>query len=151
LLLPGVDGGGVYWTVIGTKKDKTTVAGDIFSFGVAGAEPVANPEISQTSKTAQPPPTLSWENQCNTKFKAWFGNSADLQKPGAKKIAFSFAVKDPNGNQGVFTKVLTSSQWSSIRRLGGDVTGAVLYWYVESSDTLGRQKITDVMTFVLTD
>ena len=35
--------------------------------------------------------------------------------------------------------------------IGGDVTGAVLYWYVESSDLLGRQKNTDVMTFVLTD
>jgi hypothetical protein len=151
LLLPGVDGGVVYWTVIATKKDKTTVAGDIFSFHVAGAEPVANPEISQTSKTTLPPPTLSWENQCNTKFKAWFGNGADFQKGGVKKVAISSSVKDPNENQGIFSKGLTSGQWSSIRKLGGDVTGAVLYWYVESWDALGRQKKTDVMTFVLTD
>ena len=85
LLLPGSDGGVVYWTVIGAKKDKTTVAGDIFSFEVAGAEPVANPGISQTSKTTLPPPTLSWENQCNTKFKVWFGNSAGIQNGCRKK------------------------------------------------------------------
>jgi len=151
LLLPGVDGGVVYWTVIGAKKDKTTVAGDIFSFEVAGAEPVANPDISPTSKTALPPPTLSWENQCNTKFKAWFGNSADLQKGVGRRVAISYGVQDPNENQGIFTNVLTSSQWSSIRRLGGDVTGAVLYWYVESADALGRKNKTEVMTFTLTD
>jgi hypothetical protein len=151
LLLPGIDGGTVYWTVIATKKDKTRVEGDVFSFDVAGAEPVANPEISQTSKTTLPPPALSWENQCNTKFKAWFGNSADIQTGVGKKVAISASVQDPNENQGVFTKVLTSSQWSSIRKLGGNVTGAVLYWYVESWDALGREKKTDVMSFTLTD
>ena len=151
LLLPGADGGGIYWTVIGTKKNKTTVKSDVFFFDVGGAEPVANPEMSHTSKTTLPPPALSWENQCNTKFKAWFGNGADFQKGGVKKVALSFKVIDPNGNQGIFSKELTSGQWSSIRKLGGDVTGAVLYWYVESWDALGRQKKTDVMTFVLTD
>ncbi len=151
LLLPGPDGGVVYWTVIGTKKDKTTVAGNVFSFEVAGAEPVANPEISQTSKTTLPPPTLSWENQCNTKFKAWFGSRADFQNGGGRKVAVSFRVNDPNENQGISTVTLTSGQWSSIRKLGGNVTGAVLYWYVESWDALGREKKTDVMSFVLTD
>ncbi len=151
LLLPGVDGGVVYWTVIGIKKDKTTVAGNVFSFEVAGAEPVANPEISQTSKTALPPPTLSWENQCNTKFKAWFGSRADFQNGGGRKVAVSFRVSDPNENQGISTITLTSSQWASIRRLGGDVTGAILYWYVESWDALGREKKTDVISFTLTD
>ena len=151
LLLPGPDGGVVYWTVIGAKKDKTTVAGNVYSFEVSGAGPVANPEISQTSKTTLPPPTLSWENQCNTKFKAWFGNSADIQTGVGKKVAISYNVQDPNENQGIFARVLTSSQWSSIRRLGGNVTGAVLYWYVESWDALGRRNKTAVMSFTLTD
>jgi hypothetical protein len=151
LLFPGVDGGLIYWTVIATKKDKTRVEGDVFFLEVAGAEPVANPAMSHTSKGTFPPPTLSWENQCNTKFKAWFGNSANLQTSGAKKVAISTSVKDPNGNQGISTVTLTSGQWTSIRKLGGNVTGAVLYWYVESWDTLGREKKTDVMSFVLTD
>lgn len=124
---------------------------DVFSFDVAGAEPVANPEISHTSKSTLPPPVLSWENRCNTKFKAWFGNGADFQRQGIKKTAVSFEIKDPSGNGGVFTQELTSGQWSSIRKLGGDVTGAVLYWYVESSDVFGRKKKTDVTPFVLTD
>ena len=68
-----------------------------------------------------------------------------------KKVAISYNVQDPNENQGIFTRVLTSGQWSSIRKLGGNVTGAVLYWYVESWDALGREKKTDVMSFVLTD
>jgi hypothetical protein len=151
LLLPGPDGGVVYWTVIGAKKDKTTVAGNVYSFEVSGAGPVVNPEISQTSKTTLPPPTLSWENQCNTKFKAWFGNSTDIQTGVGKKVAISYNVQDPNENQGIFTRALTSSQWSSIRRLGGNVTGAVLYWYVESWDALGRRNKTAVTSFTLTD
>jgi len=137
--------------VIGTKREKTTVAGDLFSFDVAGAEPVANPEMSHTSKATLPPPALSWENQCNTKFKAWFGNTADVQTGRGKRVSLSFSVQDPNENQGIFTKELTSSHWSSIRRLGGNVTGAVLYWYVESWDALGREKKTGVMSFTLTD
>ena len=51
-----------------------TVTLTISGTGTAGAEPVANPVISHTSKTTQPPPTLSWENSGNTKFKVWFGN-----------------------------------------------------------------------------
>ncbi len=132
-------------------SNESTVTVTLVGTGTAGAEPVGNPVISETSKSALPPPTLSWENLGNTKFKAWFGNVADFQNKGVRKIALSFKIQDPNANQGVFTVGLTSGQWSSIRRLGGDVTGAVLYWYVESSDIAGRKEKTDILSFALTD
>ncbi len=150
-LLPGTNGGKIYWMVVGKKRDRTEVRSNVFSFEVETPKPVANPEMSHTSKSTLPPPTLSWANNCNTKFKVWFGNDPDFQKGGMRKIAISYDIKDPNENQGMFTRELTSRQWSSIRNLGANVTGAILYWYVESSDIFGRQKETDVMTFVLAD
>jgi hypothetical protein len=133
------------------STNQNTVTLTLSGTGTAGAEPVGNPVISETSKTALPPPTLSWENRGNTKFKVWFGNGANFKDQKVKKVALSFKVQDPNANQGVFTVGLTSRQWSSILRLGGNLTGAVLYWYVESWDTAGREKKTAVMSFVLTD
>ncbi len=95
-----------------------------------------------------PLPTLSWENNCNKRFKAWFGNDPDFSKLGIKKMALTYTITNPNG---VFTKELTSSQWLSIRRLVGDVTGGTVYWYVESWGGANRHSQTGVMNFTLTD
>ena len=72
LLLPGSDGGGVYWTVIGAKKDKSTVAGNIFSFEVAGAEPVANPAMSnKQDNLSASHPILGESMQYEVQGVAW--------------------------------------------------------------------------------
>jgi hypothetical protein len=159
LLLPGADGGTLNWMVVAKKKDKTMVQGkDVFSgfpyrvFDVTLPDPVDNPHLSHTSKKPTlPPPTISWDNNCNIMFTVWFGNDSDFKNPNMKKMPISYKIKNSDGIQGTFTKELTSGQWNSIRKLGGDVTGATLYWYVESRDTLGRRQSTDVMSFVLTD
>jgi len=151
LLLPGASGGTLYWRVVAKKKDKTIVSSDVFSLVVEVPGPVVNPEMSHTSKTALPPPTLSWDNSCNIISTTWFGNDSDFKNPGANKIAFSFKLKDSGGIQETFAKELTSAQWYSIRKLGGNVTGSILYWYVVSSDPLGRRNSTEIMSFVLTD
>ena len=151
LLLPGASGGTVYWRVIAKKQDKTIVESDVFSFVVPGPGPVSNPEISHTSKTTLPPPTLSWDTNDNATFTAWFGNDSDFKNPGMAKMPISFNIKNSTGIEGTFEKELTSSQWHSIRQLGGNVTGATLYWYIESSDILRRQTSTAVMSFLLTD
>ena len=150
LLLPGADGGSFSWTVVAKKKDKTLVQSDVFSLDV-GKPGVGNPVMSHTSKTTLPPPTISWDNNCNIMFTVWFGNDSDFRNPHMKKMPISFKIKKSDAFQETFTKELTPGQWFSIRKLGGDVTGATLYWYVESRDTLGRRQSTDVMSFVLTD
>jgi hypothetical protein len=105
---------------------------------------VGDPEISPTIKGDLP--ILSWQNNCNTKFKVWFGNDEF-----GKKTSLSFSVKNPGDNGGTFAKPLTSSQWSSIRKLVGDVSGNPIFWYVESWDGLKRYARTGGMSFELTD
>jgi len=159
LLLPGAHGGTLNWMVVAKKKDKTMVQSiDVSSlfpyrtFDITQPDPVDNPQLSHTSKKPTlPPPTISWDNNCNIMFTVWFGNDSDFRNRNMKKMHISFRIKDSDGIQGTFTKELTSSQWYSIRKLGGNVTGATLYWYVESRDTLGRRETTNVMPFVLTD
>ena len=151
LLLPGASGGTVYWMVVGTRTDGSLVESDVFSLAVEGPQMVLNPTIAATSKTTPPFPTLTWGNNCNIKFKAWFGNDPDFTKRGMKKTSLSFNIKNPNDNGGIFTKLLTKGQWMAIRKVVGDTAGSTIYWYVESWDGLGRYSKTDVMNFVLTD
>jgi len=52
------------------------------------------------------------------------------------KKALLFNVKNSNDNIGTFTRQLTLGQWTSIRKLVGDMSGSTIYWYVESRDGL---------------
>jgi hypothetical protein len=145
LLLPGSGGGTIYWRVMGTRANKTNFTSDVRSIIVAASEPVEDATISSASKESIP--ELSWQNNCNIKFKVWFGSDDTF----SKKSTYSFTVKNPTDNGGNFEKTLSPSQWKSIRRLVGDITGLKVYWYVESWDGLGRYARTEVMSFVLTD
>ena len=151
LLLPGASGGTVYWMVVGTRTDGSLVESNVFSLAVGGPQMVLNPTIAPTSNTTPPFPTLTWGNDCNIKFKVWFGNDPDFTKHGMKKTSLSFNIKNPNDNGGQFTKELTSSQWKAIRKVVNDVSGSSIYWYIESWDVLNRPVETDVSSFVLTD
>ena len=128
--------------MVGTREDKTKITSNVCSILIEAADEVENPQISPTSKGSLP--TLSWGNECNMKFKVWFGNDIEF----SKKKSFSFSLKTLSET---FSKDLTSSQWSSIRKLVGDAAGETIYWYVESWDGLKRYNKTDVMSFVLTD
>ncbi|MEW6584308.1 MAG: PQQ-binding-like beta-propeller repeat protein [Nitrospirota bacterium] len=143
LLLPGGNGGRVYWRVVGTKADKTRVYSGILSLEVNGPEPVGEPIISSTDITSLP--VLSWQNNCNRKFNAWFGNDCNF----TKKKSLTFTIKNPNDNGGAFIKALTSAQWTSIRKLVGDIGGSTIYWHVESWDILKRYSKTEIKDFVI--
>ena len=145
LSLSGISGGSIYWKVVGTRTTRTTAKSEMFSIIVDPTQPVGDPTISPTSRTSLP--TLSWRNNCNTKFKVWFGSDEQF----TKKTAFAFNIKNPNDNGGIFTKLLTLDQWRAIRRVVKDTSGSTIYWYVESWDGLNRYTKTDVMNFVLSD
>jgi len=144
VMIPGQDGGTVFWRIVGTRADKTKVVSDFSSMIIEPAQAVGTPSISPTKKGELP--VLSWENNCNVKFKVWFGNEG-LEK----KVSLSFSVKSPGDNGGVLTKTLKSSQWASIRKLVDDQSGSTIFWYVESWDKLKRPSATGNMSFVLTD
>jgi subtilisin family serine protease len=155
LLLPGIEGGIVYWRVVGTRPDKvkTKVYSNVFSMKIMKSGPVGNPRILPTSKTSLP--SLFWKTNCNTKFKVWFYNDPDYYndptKPGVKKKALSFNINNPNDNGGIFTKELTSSQWTSIKKLVGDFSGETIYWHVESWDGIKRYSKSEIMSFGLSE
>lgn len=145
LSIPGTSGGTVYWRVVGTRANRTRATSEIRSIIVEPAQEVTNPTLSSTSKSIVP--ILSWENNCNIKFKIWFGSDINF----TKKTTYTFNLRNPSENEGKFTRQLAPGQWNAIRRVVGDVSGATIYGYVESWDGLGRYNRTDVMDFVLID
>jgi hypothetical protein len=149
LLLPGGAGGTVYWRIVGTRADKTTFASDAQSILIQSPQDAGNPNLSPASKSSLP--SLSWQNNCNIKFKVWFANDPDFTKPGIRKKALTFNIKNPGNNGGIFTRQLTPGQWTSIRKLAGNVSGSTIYWYIESWDGLKRYTKTEVMNFNLTE
>jgi len=145
LLLPSAEGGIVYWKAVGKRVDGTKMESNVFSFSVRGPEPVGNPAVSPTREDSLP--VLKWQNNCNTKFKVWFGSDSTF----AKKATYPFSIKNPNDPGGGFSKTLTSGQWTAIKRLVRDVIGSTVYWFVESWDDLGRYVKTELATFSLED
>jgi hypothetical protein len=144
-MLPLLDGKGgvVYWRVTGIQSNGTITLSEVRSIIIDPQEAVGAPAITSTAKGSLP--ELSWQINCNTKFKVWFGNDVNF----TKKAGFSFNIKDPSVEG--FSKTLTAGQWTAIKRLAKNVAGSIIYWYIESWDELGRYAKTDVMSFVLTD
>jgi len=143
---PLAAGGPVFWRVVGTRSDKTLVNSDTLSLQIDTPQPVGNPTITNTSKSSVP--TLSWENNCNIKSRVWFGNNAFF----THQTSVTFNIKDPTANGGVFTQSLTPSQWTAVQNVTGRVTGATVFWYVESWDGTNRRVVTQPnMSFAITD
>jgi predicted outer membrane repeat protein len=145
LLLPGDEGGNVYWKVLGTRSNRTVESSSPKSIQIEPHHPVGTPTLSSTSKKSLP--TVSWQNNCAKKFKVWFGSDSSF----THNKTFNYNVKNPFDNGGIFSKDLSSSQWSGIRRLVGDSTGSILYWKVESWDAANRLSETEDMHFELTE
>ena len=138
---------------MGTKTDKTKMYSDVFSLFIEAVEAVGDPQIIATNKTVPPLPTLTWENNCNKKFKVWFYNDPDFytdpKKKGVKKKALSFNILNPDANEGLFEKELTFGQWNSIRKLVDDESGSNSYWHIEYRDVVNRYDRTQRFNFVL--
>ena len=143
---PATSGGPMFWRVVGTRSDKVAVISNTFSFLIAPAQAVGDPVITDTSKSLLP--TLSWDNNCGIKFIVWFGSNPFF----SRKTSVTFNIKNSNENGGVFTKTLTSSQWTAVQNVTGRVTGTTVYWYVESRDGANRRAVTQPNSFfVITD
>jgi hypothetical protein len=136
------ESGTIYWSIIGIRSDGTTESSNARQFLIV-AQPVGNPNISPTSKRSKP--TLTWQNNCNTKFIVWFGADTNF----TKKTTFTFNIKDPTVED--FSRTLNPGQWMAVKRLVKNVTGSTIYWEAYSSDEAGRPAKSDVMSFVLTE
>jgi alpha-tubulin suppressor-like RCC1 family protein len=145
LLLPGTSGGMVYWRMLATLPNRSQMYSDTRTIVIEAAQAAGDPLIFPASKSSVP--VLSWENACNKKFKVWFGNDISF----TRKKTINFSVTNPIEDGGIFKSELSSSQWSGIRNLVGNASGATIYWKVESWDALSRHAQTDPISFVLTD
>jgi hypothetical protein len=145
LLLPGDEGGSVHWKVLGTRSGKSGESSAPKSIQIEPHHPAGTPTLSSTSKAGLP--TISWQINCAKKFKAWFSRDNGF----VNKKTFSYSVKNPLDNGGIFLKELSSGQWSGIKKLVGDQTGSTIYWKVESWDAAKRHSETEVMEFQLTE
>ena len=142
LLMPGPQGGTVYWKVVAVATDKTRVESAFSSIQISGSEEVENPRLSQTALDS--PPSLSWENTCNTKFKVWFGTDSSF----SKKKKLSVSIADPGAGGGNFQLSLSAKFWASLQKMLGPA-GSTLYWYVESRDPLKRTNKTSPKGFAV--
>jgi len=122
------------------------VISDTLSVFVDSPRTVGDLMISNPSKSSLP--SLSWKNNCNIKFKVWFGSDVNFYK----KSSVSLNIKNPDDNGGVFTGTLNSSQWLAIQRLVGRGSGSLIYWYVESWDGANRHVVSQpAESFILAD
>jgi hypothetical protein len=142
MLLPLDDtvGGTVYWRVVATMKDNSLAPSVPFSFTINAPVAVDGINISPTSKASLP--TLSWNNNCNKKFKVWFGNASDFTLTTTKKKALTFNVADPNASP-VFSLLLTSGQWTAIQSVVGGIAPNTIYYYIEAWDAANRHTQTE--------
>ncbi len=140
LSIPRGAGGTVYWRVVGASGNS-----DTRTIVVLPPGPVLNSSLSPVSKGNFP--TLTWQNNCNVNFKVWFGRDTTF----SKKVILSFSLLDPTANGGIFSRTLIQNQWSAIRGLVKNISGATIYWFVEARDGINRRTITELMSFILTD
>src|SRR5512139_502575 len=94
-LIPGTEGGPVYWRVVGRRADGTQAISDVRWFLIGFPQPVGEPTLSPTSRDLVP--VMGWQNNCNVKFRVRFGSDPAF----STKRSFYYTTSDPNGWFGV--------------------------------------------------
>lgn len=145
LRTPGGTGGPVYWRIVGFRRDGTAFYSDSRIFIVEPAKAVTHAEITPVTKEELP--RLSWDNNCNVRFNVVFGGDEGF----SKKKVFTFKAKNPIDNEGRFSVTLKESQWSAVKKLVKEESGARIYWKVEAFDGASRSVVTKPMSFELKD
>jgi cathepsin B len=145
MLLPLDDtvGGTVYWKVVGTMTDNGQVPSNVFPITINAPAAVTGFSLSSHSKSSLPPPTIQWNDNCNKKFKVWFGSASDFTLTTTKKKVLTFNDALPTDNGGVFSQLLTSGQWTAIQSVVGGVAGSHIYYYIEAWDAANRHTQTE--------
>jgi len=118
----GMEGGKVYWRVIGTRPDRTRTKQCSMDrhppFRGSGGSGVIDDKPGLV-------PELSWENNCNTSSRCGLE-----QRTIQQEVHAELYVKDPVAGDGV-SEGIDTNQWKSIRKLWGS-DGITIYWYIES-------------------
>jgi len=135
----------IYWRVVGTNSNKTTVPSEVSRFQIGAAQAVTiNAPLDQAVLPAGVPPTFDFSSACNVKFTLEVSSVSGFGDP--KKIkGFKFAAKDPNIETSL-QKTLADSQWAAVKKLVGIGTG---YFRIKAWDILKRQAVSEERSFTI--
>ncbi len=135
----------IYWKVVGTKPDKSTVHSSVRHFRIDDSLPgVAQPSGDEYAFPSGTPPTFTFGADFNVKLQLEISPVSDFSDPHKMK-KFVFANKDPNATP-VFQRTLSSGQWKSIIKLIGTGTG---YFRVRAWDGIKRETLSGVSSFII--
>jgi hypothetical protein len=135
----------IYWKIVGQKSDKTSVVSEVRNFrvGIPQAVTIQSP-LNGALLPASDPPVFDFNTNCNVKFKLEISSLNDFSNSSMIK-SFNFTSKDPN-TETALHKTISSSQWSSVKKLVGTGTG---YCRIRAWDGLNRETISEVRSFTI--
>jgi hypothetical protein len=135
----------IYWKVIGTRPNRTTIESDVRSFRTGTEQPVTiNFPHEGTAFSSNIPPAFHFNSNCNIKFRLEFSPSSDFED--ARKIkGFTLTARDPN-DETTFHKTLSSSRWAAVRKLVGTETG---YFRIRAWDAINRETFSELRSFTI--
>jgi hypothetical protein len=135
----------IYWKVVGTEADKTTVESDVRSFSIGTSQSVTI-NAPQEAEILDPaiPSTFDFGTNCNKKFKLEISPLSDFSV-STKIKAFNFTVSNPNLTPSL-RKTLSSFQWNGVKTLVGTRTG---YFRIKAWDGIKRETISEIRSFTI--
>jgi hypothetical protein len=133
----------IYWKVVGTKSDRTTVGSEVRRFSI-GTPQIVNINAPLDGAILDPAilPTFDFDTNCNTKFTLQISSLSDFSV-STKIKAFNFTASNPNLVSSL-QKTLSSFQWTGVKKLIGTGTG---YFRIKAWDGLSRPTVSEVRMF----
>jgi hypothetical protein len=135
----------IYWKVIGTLPNRSTVESEVWRFRIDLAQSVAN--ISPANGATLPsgvPPTFGWQTNGNVKFKLEISSLPDFSN-STKIKSFNYTIKDPNVET-TLSKTLPSFQWNAVKKLIGAGQG---HFRIKAWDAISRGTVSGARSFTI--
>jgi hypothetical protein len=135
----------IYWKVVGTKADRTTIGSEVRSFNI-GTPQILNINAPLNNAILDPAilPTFDFDTNCSAKFKLEISSLSDFSVSTQIK-AFNFTVSNPILMPSL-QKTLSSFQWNGVKKLIGTGTG---YFRIKAWDGIGRTTVSEVRSFTI--
>jgi C1A family cysteine protease len=135
----------IYWKVIGTLPNRSTVESEVWSFKIDVPQRVIiNSPADGAPLPSAIPPTFGWQTNGNVKFKLEISSLADFST-STKIKSFNYTIRDPN-IETTLNKTLPSFQWNTVEKLVGTGTG---YFRIKAWDGINRETVSEVRWFTI--
>ncbi len=135
----------IFWKLIGTKSDKSKIETEVWRLRIGNAHAVSlNTPSDHALLPSATAPKFNFDSNCNLSFKLEISPLNKFSDPSKVK-SFTFTSRDPNVEV-TLDKILSSSQWSLVKKLIGTGTG---YFRIRAWDGIKRETISEVRTFTI--